>query len=598
MTEASFPRLPPEIRDMILKLLVLPARRLKWGNQLLHSAYATVCKQWQLFFERINFKHIHLLTRYDVFCFGDKVHGRRRWYVEWIWLDVQLPRYDCSRCKTRESDEEIRRHNRMFTNMFWDLTDILAYWERTEPFINKMKGLTLELSAHSVDDQCHYYKELGARMDDTAWGGVGGWYGLLRKSRDNAHMWREQPASAPRVPFPNDETNLRVFGPPKGLKFDLLAPAVRKMEEKLPRAKIVKGLVIRRQFYRGFSVSHTLLPIMRVFTRIESFVFEPWRSLETEHIQPHGQPILAQAIREADYDILFNDLIKYAGNLKRLTIFENHDSRLHRTTHKLLEHPPSPPGGHGFLLACSSLYLEELYASLNVDACQFFSPFWPGAVLKNAAILAADLCKWHSLKRLSLSSQSAITTPGDGLPYDDLIRAAGAAAIKMPLLEIMELWGCDDHTAGVFQYRRSVRRAAATTATPLDSGPRTEQARIRLLTTWGAWFSDDAIAAWKKAANSHGKELEAVEARTLKPKFFREPSDILGLLDLGDCLMTRTSAQQIMCESLGVLLPPARGGLGCFGSSYEWALERVGGGGGDGDGGRDGGEEGNYVLLS
>lgn len=115
------------------------------------STYATVCREWQYFFERTNFQRL-TVHQSDLLELGRIVQGQRRMFVKWIWLRLELPEYDCECCNMQESSEEIQSHNIVFTNAIWDLFAILSTWEKKGEFGVRERGPTLELSAHSPSD--------------------------------------------------------------------------------------------------------------------------------------------------------------------------------------------------------------------------------------------------------------------------------------------------------------------------------------------------------------------------------------------------------------------------------------------------------------
>ncbi|KAK3940644.1 hypothetical protein QBC46DRAFT_434250 [Diplogelasinospora grovesii] len=525
---ASFSRLSPELRLMVLEELLKGYRQRRKGfwceNEL--SAYAAVSREWQYFFEKENFKSL-ILHQDDIPKFGNIVQGQRINFVKWAWLRFEVPAYDCNKCNRKESAVEVRRNNLLFTNAVWDLFVILSTWGRD----GGGGGVTLELSAHSPSDAGHFCKELQYRLHDTAWGGIStprpGDFSEERYN-DPAHGWHNFLQFAD----PGDDAKLRVFGHPNGLGFDLRAQATRRTAGILPNVEVVNSLVIRRQFYRHFSVPRALQPIIQSLTQLREFRYEPWRGLNTRH---H----FGRVIRDEQHCLLFSNVLKDKKSLRSVSMYEDFDPRgLHNRS--TLE-PCSPDLGRA--LAESSGHLEELHAAHNIDAKDFFHAFWPGQNQNPEGL------EWPNLKRLSLTSRAL--NPQD---YDTLIQAAAAAARHMPKLEAMELWTCHKQHFGLFTYWVSHRRDGRTSAS-LD-------------TTWQGEISDRAESCWREVAQAHGRcgryEHE-VWSNHLHRAPFEPPNYECYRCAVAHCIqgrqmLTETSWRQILLRGSG---PKQLNGVEC-----------------------------------
>ena len=489
---------------MVLEMLVEPNNKQPASPSRQHSqsAYAAVCREWQYFFERINFQRLSI-HQSDLLELGRIVQGQRRMFVKWIWLRLELPEYDCECCNKQESSKEIRSHNFVFTNALWDLFAILSTWGKKGEFGVVERGLTLELSAHSPSDSKHFCKELDSRINDTAWGGSKG--GSEKRHHDRAHGWKR----GRQIRRPGYDAKMRVFGHPNGLKFDLRAPSARKMRT-LPKVRVVKSLVVRRQFYRAFSVAKALQPIIQCLSQLENFTYEPWRGIVAKG---HS----GRAIRDMEHHLLFLDVFKYRRGLRRVSIFEDFNHVLHwrreRKRCTLL----------GKDLARSSRKFEELYASLNVDAKDFFHAFWPGRDPKEKKRV-----EWKFLKYLALTSHSL--NPWN---YDRLVRTAAAAAQRMPQLEVMELWNGGEGHLCIFRYERLLERP-----------------RIQLLSTWGGQLGTRARACWGVVARGHSNhhELQA-ESIYLDASLIKSHVSVLHYLVLKRRLLNETSLHQMQTEA-------------------------------------------------
>ncbi|ROW16572.1 hypothetical protein VPNG_01468 [Cytospora leucostoma] len=377
--------LPLELRLMILENLrhsriehIQDNARPRYGL----SAYTAVCGEWQHFFEEVNFKHL-ILRQSDIPEFERIVQGSRRTFVKWIWLRMVLPKYDCDKCNEKESLDEVRSHNYLFTKAIWNLFEILSVWGKKGEVNVTKAGVTLELSAHSPSDAMHSCKELKSRIKDTAWGESK--RGPLRKYTDKTHGW----IKGRQVRRPSDDAKIRVFGPPSGLGFDLRARLTRKKRIP-PRVDIVGRLVVRRQFYRHFSVTKALYPIFKSLTQLRQFTYEPWRGIDTRNVS-------GRTIRDDQHHVLFSDAFKYRRSLRIVSIFEDFNNQVF---HPNIERERSRILGQD--LARSSRHFEELHVALNVDARDFFHAFWPG----QGPNLGKGM-QWNNLKMFSSRTKDA-----------------------------------------------------------------------------------------------------------------------------------------------------------------------------------------------
>lgn len=464
------------------------------------AAYAAVSRQWQRFFEPDNFERL-ILHQSDVAELGKIVQGQRRTYVRWIWLRLVLPEYSCDKCDTKETPQELASHDSLFTDALWDLFAILCVWGKNGKVQAAKGGLTLELSAHSPSDAEHCFKELQCRIDDTAWS-VGN-TGPRQQYEDAAHGWKGK-----LIRRPGNLAKLRVFGPPGGLGFSLLAPSARRMG-KLPKVGVVGTLVIRRQFYRHISVTEALFPMFKSLTKLRQFAYEPWSGVDMSGIS-------GRAIRDEQHHVLFSEAFRYRKSLRIVSIFED------RHTPVYIEYREWEASiALGQDLARSSRRFEELYVADNVDAIGFFHAFRPGQHLNMTRGL-----RWTNLKYLCLSSRLLCPTQ-----YDNLIQTAAAAALKMQKLELMELWNTGRWHLCVFRYERPPGRPP----------------KIQLISTWGGQLGAQAVARWRLVAHGQNsrEELE-VESKCLGLEIFKVKGSVFDYLASRDRVLGKTSLRQLL----------------------------------------------------
>ncbi|KAI0966661.1 hypothetical protein F4678DRAFT_269841 [Xylaria arbuscula] len=144
---AQWQALPLEIKHMIFKVLLLqPCKRYQ------KSAYATVSKQWQIFFEKHIF-HRLVLHQSKIKEFGRLFQRQRRELLRHLWLRIELPKYDWNTSVKFETESEEDRNNQIVTQAVCQLLKILSSWGKQDT------DLTLELSVHSPSDSKHHLPE-------------------------------------------------------------------------------------------------------------------------------------------------------------------------------------------------------------------------------------------------------------------------------------------------------------------------------------------------------------------------------------------------------------------------------------------------------
>ncbi|KAI3392864.1 hypothetical protein diail_5039 [Diaporthe ilicicola] len=497
-------RLPRELHDMILERFTWHTHSdegpLAGTDQL--AVLATVCRDWQDFFEGKLFQQLTLKTESDIQAFAELVQSRRRAYVKWVWLRIELPLYDCQQCHRHETREDVQVQNTTFTNLVWDLFDVLSKWKNKDVHNH---GITLELSAHSPSDAHHFNKDLRFRLHDSAWDR---WDARpVLPHNDPFHGWQDG-KQVKEIP---SDAKYRVFG--FGLHFDYKLPSVRRRRMRLPKVSVVTSFVIRRQFSRSFGVRRGLYPMMCSLTRLSTFSFEPWQ----------GPSILYQRKQEWYHAFLVREVLKARRKtLKKVAIFESHD--------EIFYHPPRNATSHRLGtdlfsrdLARASHHLEELYVAKKVDAFHFFYAFHPKAPPGQKRWMT-----WKSLKRLSLTTQKLMRGQ-----TDLVIRMAAEAARTMPQLQIMELWNCWNSRgiACIFRFRRGETEAS-----------------IELKCTWRDSFTDAAKAAWALVAKAHRPLPLRWKERFWEPEMPDGEYVVLSQLALVEHMLHPVSLRQIARE--------------------------------------------------
>jgi hypothetical protein len=137
-----------------------------------------------------------------------------------------------------------------------------------------------------------------------------------------------------------------------------------------------------------------------------------------------------------DLRLLFESLS--SDRLRRLVLFENFNQTYPAGYNMGGDPMRIPSSSVSRAVANASLTLEHLSASFIVDASHFFD--------------ARELSwKWPNLTWLALTSRLLVPQERP-TELDDMLRAAAAAAMKMPNLETMEIWNGEKGLAMLFKY--------------------------------------------------------------------------------------------------------------------------------------------------
>lgn len=234
--------LPTELRLLILK-------------EISHQKYrgwtlcAAVCKEWQTIIEPINFCRLAL----QVSCLDglENLIIRQRPLVQYICLNIELPRYACPTCQRNATFSN--RNSTIFRKAILRLFSILNTWQPTG-------RLTLELNASSPSDSEHWFKNycFGPGHEDT-----GDWTQQEKAIgwHDPKHGW----VDGQQVKAPDAPAILRLF-----------SPLCLNVPQNLPEVHAVTGFLIRRQL-RHELFPEVLKALWEKLPRLESIVYELWR---------------------------------------------------------------------------------------------------------------------------------------------------------------------------------------------------------------------------------------------------------------------------------------------------------------------------------
>lgn len=196
--------------------------------------------------------------------------------VKHIWLRIELPNYNCSNgsCRRPETLQQKQKNNQIFTNALFQLLKTLGSWGDGRVYDPvDGTGPVLELSVHSPSDMNHRFDVFAMDKD-------------VYPHKFDEHCNHFEFDDYVKRKLQNDHTrgllctaaigdragieHLRMFA-----EIELDFSAIEYLQErKLPRVDSIKGLLIRRQYYRSIS-PQIVTEIARSFRTIGNVTFEP-----------------------------------------------------------------------------------------------------------------------------------------------------------------------------------------------------------------------------------------------------------------------------------------------------------------------------------
>ncbi|KAI1121814.1 hypothetical protein F5Y10DRAFT_255466 [Nemania abortiva] len=554
--------IPQELRIMVLESLVLLESD---GGRT--SPYAAVSKEWQAFFEKQHFGRL-VLHQSHIREFDRIVRHQRRRMVRHIWLRIQLAEYDCDRCYKRENDAEARVNNQLMTEAIWTTLKVLSTWPKRGRFGVGNKGPILELSVHSPSDIEHHFhnylldSNFYAHSTNEDCSGEEFCNILSREQKTrrtsaDTHAQRYgyngKLASGADNFLSSFNAAIRIDARLLTLDFGNLGPGKKRV---LPSAKVVRGLLIRRQSVRQFSLS-TLLEIVRRLPEIEIISLESWQPMFIQIIDAGGM------------------LDRFSGptSLKTLSIFRGYNPVVS------LRAPYSIDLGQA--LADGTNLVEHLSIAFLIDSNQFFHDFRP----KNPDTIGSDIFRsamqrnlmsqlsplrrrrlmekkrkalprsfdyllldefkaehgsipiyqpsWPCLKSLALTSHTLNpTASGDEL--NAIFISAATAAMEMPQLQTMEIWNATRSSLCIFRYRRT-----GSNGRPM----------ITLISSWGLILGPQVVSSWNDVTRKYFDEEVRVEEQTAAGEVIDTYATVIDLLELRQLVCHQISICQMRYEA-------------------------------------------------
>lgn len=283
----------------------------------------------------------------------------------------------------------------------------------------------------------------------------------------------------------------------------------------LPEVKMITSLLIRRQYYRELCPSALGRLFIESLTGLRQIRHERWRLPWTL-----GQDIYDMAYGPTEVwnpsgagTVLGS---KLPPSLESLHIFEDFNAAIHGRTHT------ETPRRSGIQvlkgLVSSAPNLKHLSVSFFSDAMDCLK--LPAGIFAN-------------LESIALTSQVYLR-PETGPPNRLLYKAANAA-MKMPKLQIMELWNCANGHADILRYE-SVGTASSSAC------------RLTWRSSWCCMKSTlekRVVEAWEEVASTNASRELIVETYPLPPGSYSQYGAMLHHLKLRNSILDPISGMQV-----------------------------------------------------
>ncbi|OAA57539.1 hypothetical protein SPI_07198 [Niveomyces insectorum RCEF 264] len=544
----SWQHLPWELRLRVLDYVERAPER----HNL--AACAAVAAEWQAPVERRTFSYLDVHSK-EIDVFAAAVEGPQKSvrlnYIRHLHLHVRLGMYNCPNCLVPESPDTVHRNNVEFTRALWALLAVLATHNSRigDDRLGQQHGLTLELSAASFSDAHHTFTDFRCQRGyprfrvpadlDPAY------TAYTERMERRRHAKANQHSVIRRLTRPYAQLHLQrdAFQSPWTLKAQRVMggrPLALDFGNKgsdsssngggggLCRINIVRGLVIRRQFYRCISPDVLMLLLNPGLRCIRQLRIETWR------------PVLPFALREC-----INGYARLLKGLPRqLDAFHLHIEHHRRVPYhdETWAHLPSALNLSKQLVFASRSLVHVSVSYTPADASQFLSMVagmpvcQPDGTQVDVNWPAGEPRQWPRLQTLALNT----ATLAPSMPWtlgEQLLVCAADTAACMPALTVMELW---NPFAGEECY--------------VQFEARTIPPKITLRAVWDARrvWTDRCRKRWSRVANMHYPNhplevsIEPLAADAVGPE--QGYTGVLQHLQLRDKIVDPVSYYQMQWE--------------------------------------------------
>lgn len=448
---ACWNELPTEIRLKILQMLADDARSNRECAKRSLASYATVCAQWQMVFEQMNFRQLRLDDS-DIALFKI-IAGRRTNHIKRIILSVRMLNsfYPFTLHASSHLEKEIQSSRVCET--LSELFAVLRSWETK--YRLSCDGLTLELNTCTLmcSERCSAPRDHFATS-------------MVHTFDTPVSVYHSPAQHRPSCQL--SQTSLRSFAS------RLVRPAYLHYRGRIPKVDCITALVLRREAGYGLDLA-TIADILSSLPKLEDFQI----GLADDRFVMDTHPIFQQ------YSSVFGSSLPVG--LRRLRITDSFGDRFDslmdislRDNTDYIRHVCEVVAP---IFAKASLPLEELCIYSFVDAIDFFDAI-------------QDDWVWNDLKRVTLTSR-ILAPPSDPTSVSDLLCQAANAVRKMPKLKSMLLRGTTGGNSAwlrgvgvpdIFMFRYVVAQ----------DGP-----KLMWICKWGLELEPRVAATWKEVAFEH-----------------------------------------------------------------------------------------------
>ncbi|KAK6213115.1 hypothetical protein QIS74_09117 [Colletotrichum tabaci] len=481
------------------------------------ASYACVSKDWQVFFERLTFKHLIIRPNALPSFRQVTLDPRRQSLVRHIWLRIEKPRPD-EEDGLVAPDDGWSGSCSVESAIVLHLLTTLSMWMAR----GSGRGLTLELSSHTYVGLVRYAEyappdDLGLYSKYLETGSLGAYDGLGKFGHTSPKWHDEVASSASRLA--GATSNLFTWG------------TVEFRAIQLPRVGVVTKLLMRRAGTRNIKATG-LAQIIKSLPRLEEIHLERWR--------------IGRATQEKRWLRDFADHLEHGlpPSVKKLAVFHEEIDAPHYAYSLPFRAPREELDA---FLARRTLHVECLSLCFVTEAESFFRHVLQATKMNlgsetdgSARANYAEPVPFRSLKLLTLTSTCFVPKED---PYwevyswqrtvGEVLLSAAAAMAGIPTLQLLEIWSGRDGHASIFRYKVNSNNNSATIvwSSTQDIGV----------------MSSDVIEAWRRTATLSGgrRELKTEVVRLPRGEFEYHGS-VLPYLDSQGWIVDPVSAAQIV----------------------------------------------------
>lgn len=411
---------------------------------------------------------------------------------------------------------DINRNNVRFTAALWKLLDILSTWEKGN--IDHHQGLTLEFSAYSPSDSRHMFQNDELLQDTYPYlAEIDSQRQYLKQHvgrvvTDHFHGFNNGLPPMALYSWSWDRQRIAQRLIPEPLEFDFFGVRFRRGQSKakLPEVKTVTSFLIRRQYYRDICPWALERLFDESLTNVRDVRHERWR--KPDELDQSFHDWSYGPTQESPGRGILRSMLP--ASLESLHIFEDFKASIHGREASNKPRPSRIEFLKG--LATSAPGIKHLSVSFVSDAMD--------------CLTVPEHATFANIQSLALTSQAYLRPTRS---FNELLHKAALAAMKMPKLQIMEIWSCRVGYAAVFRYE-----ATGTTES--------SACRLTLRCSWHATpIRHSVVKAWENVASTIASRRLVLDTAPLPLASYYHYGSIFGQLKLRDSILHDISQMQV-----------------------------------------------------